>query len=229
MSFTRCLSFSLCAVLLTCLPAAATNLVTGNGFGFAVVFPQTGTATKFYAHPYSFVRPDPRNPLSEGIESANFIKSLGWVDAPAHGASADYDEDSHVIHVRSSAGDGFVVMPFGLQRPALVISWQPGSATASPGNFEVEWSHPVTTHKVVLISGTKIALLQFDGIEESLLLIPLGAKRANAAGEQQYLASSMAWALVSLEKEGELEQTVREFNQWRAGLAPGALVKREIA
>ena len=60
------------------LQAAASHLVTGNGFGFAVVAPENGTATKFYAHPYSFVAPDPANPLSEGIETANFIKALGW-------------------------------------------------------------------------------------------------------------------------------------------------------
>jgi hypothetical protein len=46
------------AGLLAALPAAASHLVTGNGFGFAVVLPDTDTVTKFYAHPYSFVRPD---------------------------------------------------------------------------------------------------------------------------------------------------------------------------
>jgi hypothetical protein len=228
MNFTRGLVSFVCSILVTCLPAAATNLVTGNGFGFAVVSPQTGKATRFYAHPYSFVRPDPRNPLSEGVETANFIKSLCWSDPAAHSVSADYEEDSHIIHVRGSAGDGFLFMPFGLQRPALVISWEHGSATASPGNFAVEWSHPVTSHKVVRISGTEIALMQFDGIEESLLLIPLSSKRTEAAGEQ-YLANDTAWALVSLENASELERVVREFNQWRAGLAPQALVKREIA
>ena len=83
MSFIRCLAFHICAALLTCLPAAATNLVTGNGFGFAVVSPQTGMVTRFYAHPYSFVRPDPETALSEGVETANFIKSLGW-RRPSH-------------------------------------------------------------------------------------------------------------------------------------------------
>jgi Glycosyl hydrolases family 15 len=227
MNVTRCLAFRIGATLLICLPAFATNLVTGNGFGFAVVSPQTTMVTRFYAHPYSFVRPDPRNPLSEGVETANFIKSLGWSD-PAHSASADYEEDSHVIHVRNSAGEGFFFMPFGLQRPALVISWEPGSATASPsGGLEVDWSRPVRSRRISLISGTEIELLQFDGIEESLLLIPLGPKRAKAAGAK-YLASSLAWALVSPGKDSELEQTVREFNQWRAGRTAKALAKREI-
>src|SRR5215472_8719208 len=107
-----------------CLPGAASHLVTGNGFGFAVVVPETGTATKFYAHPYSFMRPDPANPLSEGIETANFIRELGWSGEHAQGASAEYVEDSHVIRVRRGNGEGFLFMPFGFERPALVIAWE---------------------------------------------------------------------------------------------------------
>src|ERR1700739_2680393 len=59
MSFARYRLAGVCAALLTGLPAVASHLVTGNGFGFAVVSPETGTATRFYAHPYSFLRPDP--------------------------------------------------------------------------------------------------------------------------------------------------------------------------
>src|SRR5216110_102354 len=84
--------------LALCPPAAASHLVTGNGFGFAVVAPESGAATKFYPHPYSFVRPDPANPLSEGIETANFIRSLDWGSKRA--GNADYAEDSHVIRMR---------------------------------------------------------------------------------------------------------------------------------
>src|ERR1700745_3083029 len=76
-----------------CLPAAGSHLVTGNGFGFAVVAPESGMATKFYPHPHNFTRPDPANPLSEGIETANFIKTLGW-GAPGVGAP-DFVAASH--------------------------------------------------------------------------------------------------------------------------------------
>src|SRR5438477_4573350 len=79
--------------LALCPPATASHLVTGNGFGFAVVAPESGAATKFYPHPYSFVRPDPANALSEGIETTNFIKSLDWGKSRRAG-SADYVEDS---------------------------------------------------------------------------------------------------------------------------------------
>ena len=228
MSFSRLLAAQLCICLLTCLPSAATNLVTGNGFGFVVVSPETAIISKFYAHPYSFVRRDPQNPLSEGVETANFIKSLGWIDSGVNGASADYEEDSHVINARSRTGEGFFFMPFGLQRSALIICWEPGSVPASPSGFNVEWSRPVRSRKVTQISNTEVELLKFDGIEESLLLIPLGPKRAEKVGDQ-YLSNRMAWALVSLENDSELEQTVRELNRWQAGLAPQALVKREIA
>src|SRR5215472_2221668 len=117
----RSVAASVCAGLFACMPAAATNLVTGNGFGFAVVSPDTATVSKFYAHPYSFARPDPRNRLGEGVETTNFIKSLNWDDPAVHSTSVNYETDSHVIHARTDSGDGFVFMPFGLKHPALVI------------------------------------------------------------------------------------------------------------
>src|SRR5215831_11338049 len=97
-------------ILVSSMPAAASHLVTGNGFGFAVVAPESGLATKFYPHPYSFVRRDPANPLSEGIESPNFIKKLGW---GGEKGDARYVEDSHVIQMRSAGVTGSFFMPFG--------------------------------------------------------------------------------------------------------------------
>ena len=57
-------------------------------------------ATKFYPHPHSYTRPDPANPLGEGIETPTFIKSLGW-GTPGRSGNADYVEDSHVIRLRA--------------------------------------------------------------------------------------------------------------------------------
>ena len=74
----RYLAVTICAILVGCLTASASPFVTGNGFGFAVVSPQNGAVTKFYAHPYSFARPDPKNPLAEGAETANFIRAISW-------------------------------------------------------------------------------------------------------------------------------------------------------
>jgi hypothetical protein len=227
MSFARYRIAGVCAALLTCLPAIASHLVTGNGFGFAVVSPETGTATRFYAHPYSFLRPDPAHPLSEGVETANFIKKLGWGDEIAETPSADYEEDSHIIRVRTAHGEGRFFMPFGLPHAALVISWKPAPGQA--GSWRVEWNHPVTSQKVVRLFGTEMHLLKFDDSQESLLLIPLTAETKQSAVPQQVLATSSAWALVSIENEGELERTARDFVHWRAGLGPQALATREIA
>ena len=83
MCIARNFAVFICVSILASLPAAASNLVTGNGFGFAVVSPSTSTVTCFYAHPYSFTQPDPKDPLSEGIPTANFIKSVGWNDGGA--------------------------------------------------------------------------------------------------------------------------------------------------
>ncbi|MGA2046923.1 MAG: glycoside hydrolase family 15 protein [Terracidiphilus sp.] len=234
MSFDRYLYSLLFASLLASLPCfASSHMVTGNGFGFAVVAPESATVSKFYAHPYSFARQDDRNPLSEGVETANFIKALRWSDGSERGrqtenASTEYEEDSHVIHTRTKDGEGRFFLPFGLQRDVFVISWAPNFAEAQNGGWFVEWSRPVISQRVVLMFGAEIRVLKFDGIEESLLLIPLDAKRAGAQDAQQALSGSHAWALISVENDSDVEQAARDFNRWRAGLAPGDLARREI-
>lgn len=201
-----------------CAPAAASHLVTGNGFGFVVVAPEEGIATKFHPHPHSYVGPDPTNPLSEGIETANFIKALGW-GPPGRVVNANYVDDSHVIQVRRVDGTGTFFMPFGLGHPALIVSLNavPGAA------WRVEWDRPV-------LSLTRIGkgeLLHFEGINEPLLLVPLGKVRTAPA--DQPLARNSAWALIALENEADAASTLREFVRWRAGLSAPQLVRREIA
>ena len=228
MCIARNFAIFICVSVFASLPAAASNLVTGNGFGFAVVSPGTSTVTCFYAHPYSFTQPDPKDPLSEGIPTANFIKSVGWNDRGADTASAEYEEDSNVIHARNSAGEGFVFMPFGLARTALILSWEPAEAKASHGALSVEWNRPVTSQKVVSVLGTEVRMFKFDGIQESLMLIPLDRQQAEPVTKQQSLSGARAWALLSLENDGELESALRDFIHWRAGLTPPALAKREL-
>ena len=218
-----------CVSLMASSPAAASKLVTGNGFGFAVVSPETATVSKFYAHPYCFARPDPNNPLGEGIETVNFIKELYWSDGTGQSASAEYEEDSHVIHARKGIGDGTVYMPFGLQQSALVINWESGLAKAHEEGWHVEWSRPVKSQRTVQIFGTAMQLLKFNDIQESLLIIPLDRNEIAPLQPLRYLGGGRAWVLVSLESDGELEQVVREITRWQAGLAPRELAKREIA
>jgi GH15 family glucan-1,4-alpha-glucosidase len=195
-------------------PAAASHLVTGNGFGFAVVAPESGAVTKFYPHPHSYTRPDPANPLSEGIETANFVKSLRWGE-PGQ-AAAEYVEDSHVIRMSDAGGGGTFFMPFGFDRPALVIA-------SDAAQWRVEWNRPIKSRKAV--NGGE--LLRFEGIDEPLLLVPLGIAR-NAPAEQP-LSASTAWALIAVESESDADPAIREFTRWRAGLSPKQLVTRELA
>ena len=195
-----------------CWPAAASHLVTGNGFGFAVVAPESGAVTKFYPHPYSFVRADPAKPLSEGIETVNLIKKLGW-GGPGPATTIDYVNDTHVIRMRRADGSGTFFMPFGFNRPALVISLEAGPRKAAA--WRVEWNQAVRSQKVVG-AGPDARLMRFRGIAEPLLLIPLGALRKAPA--DQPLAASPAWALIALENESEAELAIDEFVRWRARL-----------
>lgn len=212
-------------LLLASSAAASTPLVTGNGFGFAVVSPETGRLTKFYAHPYSFTGPDPRDALSEGIETANFIKSIGWSGANQQSVSASYENDSQVIRTRGTLGEGTCFMPFGFDHDALIISWKPSSA-AKQGHFEVEWNHPLKSRKLIRASGTEIQVLNFDDVAESLLLIPLGPARPATPGQE--LSTSSAWALISVERDEEATRVAHDFIRWRGGLAASALEKREL-
>jgi GH15 family glucan-1,4-alpha-glucosidase len=228
MTFLRKFALFIAASLMASLPAAASHMVTGNGFGFAVVAPETGTVSKFYAHPYCYTRHDPQNPLDEGIETANFIKTLGWSGVSAQGVSAEYEQDSQVIHVHSGEGDEVVYMPFGLEHAALVIDWEPGSENTQ-GGWQVEWNRPVKSRKAVTLFGSEFLEMKFEGIPESLLLIPLDHLQTMPEQQGQDLAGAGAWALVSLEDDDELEATVRDVNRWRADLSPRDLTKREIA
>jgi GH15 family glucan-1,4-alpha-glucosidase len=222
----RFVAVVVCVLSAGSVPAVASHLVTGNGFGFAVVSPESGAVTKFYAHPYSFLRPDPRNALSEGVETTNFIKSLGWGDGV--GTSAEYVEDSHVMRVRSSGGEGLVYMPFGFRHAALIIDWEPALAKTA-GDPHVEWSHAVKSSRRVEVAGAEVQVLTFEGVPERLLLIPLEPQKGITAGAREMLMGSSAWALISLESDGEVDEAARAFNAWRGGLAPHELAKREIA
>ncbi|HMG84104.1 MAG TPA: glycoside hydrolase family 15 protein [Terracidiphilus sp.] len=217
----HCVVLCLGIVIPAFFQAGATNLVTGNGFGFTVVTPQNAAVTKFYAHPYSFAKPDAQNPLSEGIATTNFIKTLTWETG---GATAEYENDSHVIHARGNTGEGFIFMPFRLHRAALILMWEPATAAANRG-FNVEWNARIEGHEMA--GGEGVELVRFEAIAEKLLLIPLSA-RSTKLEDQQLLSGSQAWALVSIGDDGQAETALREFSEWRAGLAPRALVKREI-
>lgn len=212
--------------LALCFPASASHLVTGNGFGFAVVSPETASVTKFYPHPYSFERADPLKPLSEGIETPNFLKSLGWCGGDAK-TSAEYQDDSHVIRMRCGASEGLVYMPFGLKRAALVVDWR--SRDAGANGPQLEWNYAVKTSRAVRAAGVEMQLLAFKEVSASLLLVPLEPERGITAGARELLMGSSAWLLLPVDSEAEVESAAREFVAWRAGLTKAELAQREIA
>lgn len=217
----------LCFACAPCLGGQSTSLVTGNGFGFAVVS-QAAAVTRFYAHPYAFTAPDPNHPLSEGLPTSNFIQSLSWSAAPATGASASYVDDSQVIRARTSAGEGTFFMPFELLQSALIINWQSAGGGAGDG-WKVAWNHPVQSQRALQVPRIPAELLQFAGIDDELLLIPLAPMKAEAAPKKNLLADSSAWALVSLEPGADPSAAVRAFTRWRAGLSASGLAEREVA
>ena len=204
---------------------AATPLVTGNGFGFAVVSPAGDSLTSFYAHPYSFMRPDPKDPLNEGLPTANFIKSIHWDHSSAAKASVNYLDDSQIIVVQSRTSTGHIFMPFGLQRNALIISLESDTTSSGTTHFAVEWRQRVRSQK--RLRSSEMQLLEFEGIKESLLLIPLGKEIGSRS--KDLLSTNTAWALISLEDTREAARVAHEFRTWQAGLAPSSLVKRELA
>src|SRR5262245_41251969 len=200
--------------------AHATPLVTGNGFGFAVY--ANGGVSKLYAHPYSFVRPDPSNALGEGIESASFVKKLAWNARGAPNA-VDYLDDSHIIVTDRAIGREAFFMPFGLARHALIATWQ---GTATPA-LCVEWAHPVTSQRTERVGATDVTVYRFDHVGETLVAIPLGP--TTSAPTTGCLAGASGWALVSLDDAKQLATAVDELVRWQAGTPPAALAPREHA
>lgn len=219
---------TICVLIARAQALPASHLVTGNGYGFAVVSPESGAVTKFYAHPYSFARPDPQNALSEGIETANFIESIRWSGDAAAAGSADYVEDSHVIRMQSSRGTLTVFMPFDFAHPALIVV---GNAMKADAALDVRWSHAVGSEDEIkasdLAPGVLGTIIHFVGIEESLLLVSLD--RTRSANKQGALAASRSWCLIPLEPgEDENPQPVlAALAHWRGGLSAQALAQRE--
>lgn len=206
-------------------PTGHTPLVTGNGFGFAVYSPSLGGLAKLYAHPYSFMRPDPASPLGEGIETPTFIKQLRW-DEPGP-AAVDYLAESHVIVADRAGSRQTFFMPFGLARHALVTTWEPRGGNEPPPALCPVWAHTVTSQRVERVAGSDVTIVKLEGVAETLVAIPLAPEVTHGRGA--CFAGRAAWALASLEDDSELAAAVAEVTGWQRAASPHALVEREIA
>ena len=201
-------------------PAAASHLVTGNGLGFAVVAPESGIATKFYPHPYSYVRPDPANPLSEGIETANFIKAL-WLGRarPAGHRGLCRGFACHPDAPRRRQRQ--FLHAVRLERPALIIA-----ADARGASWRVRMEPAPALAKGVSAAGAAVAVRR----DRRAAAADPARQQSRKAPADQPLAASPAWALIALESD-KRSRARRSANstRWRAGLSARALVSREIA
>lgn len=205
-------------------PTAFTPLSTSNGFGLSVVSLGSGAVSHFYAHPYRFEKPDPQNSLGEGLETTDFLKCLAF-DEPGDPAVVGYVQESHIVSVGRSESTLSVFMPFGFPANALILVRDaPRAASLVPA-----WEHAPISRKIAQESSTRLLMLSFQGVRETLLVIPLDQTTAELGRPDGRLAGSSGWALVSVEETADIPRVIRAFEEWRGKLAPKALVERELA
>lgn len=193
------------------------GLVTGNGYGFALVS-KDGAVSKFFAHPYRFERPSP-DITANGVETANFLHKLSFNDGPVK--SHAYLSESHIIHVQAQESQQFFFMPFGLARNALIALRQSNVASV----LKPEWKHAVASRQVRQIARRDVHLLNFRGIKESLAIIPL--TEGSSITDDGFVGP--AWALLVIEDESTLDAAVQDLAIWQDGRTMEALLQAELS
>jgi GH15 family glucan-1,4-alpha-glucosidase len=201
-----------------------TPIVTGNGFGFAVLA-TTGEVTKLYAHPYRFERPN-ADVTQDGDLTANFVSHLAWSTAQATASGAvTYVNESHVASVKEAAAEQFYFMPFGLSRNVLIATRYPAASDPSLC-LRATWQHAIQREETVVVNGRNVRTITFQGVKESLALLSLDG--ANAKIDNSNILPGSAWAFIVLEDAAQLEAAVQEVLQWQNGTAAQALAEREV-
>lgn len=219
------------AILLLALASrswCAIPLVSGNGFGFAVVSEKTGHVTRFYVHPYAFAGPDRRHPLAEGVPTTDLIEDLAPGSLGSEG-SVHYIDQSQVVRVSSQSGTGTVFMPFGLSHPALIIDWQSPSPAPATVGWTVRWKHAVASSAAMTVSGVRVRVLRFRDVPEALCLIPLDRSQAEGPADNSGLSGHAAWALMAVAPGQSADSEVRALLRWSAGRSPPELIHGELA
>jgi GH15 family glucan-1,4-alpha-glucosidase len=193
-------------------------LVTGNGFGYAVVA-TTGNVTRLYAHPYRFERPN-TDITKDGPSTANFLKNLQWRTGSQKGSelrvfypdmgsnsarsihpSVSYLAQSQVISVQTPGIEDLYFMPFGLKHNTLVAMRRLAKAAAADGQRGAAitqsrlcpvWEHAVEKEETKHISGVPVRVLTFRDVKECLALVPLskGGVVAGAAADRRAAVAS---------------------------------------
>ncbi|MGZ3723593.1 MAG: hypothetical protein ACXVA9_11710, partial [Bdellovibrionales bacterium] len=154
------LFLSICSSLAFADPV--TPMVTGNGFGFAVVPLQANVVSKFYVHPYKFTAPNHDDPYGDGFQTANLVKSLGWPSDPALRASFYLDE-THIVIGQTPATKYIYFMPFALERPAVMLYRQ----NAPDACLVASWEHPVASTSAIYAEGLVGLRVNFTDIADA--------------------------------------------------------------
>jgi hypothetical protein len=202
-----------------------TPLLTGNGFGFAVYSVRDGFVAKFFAHPYLFAKPDPTDPLSEGVQTDGFIKKLKWESSVPAPRSADVLNDSHVIAIRDHQGEEIDFMPFGINRNVLITQWRPRTG-GEAACLRLEWKAPPASKTYFPNDRGQGQILSFKNSSEKIALIPMdgpGAETGNGC-----LGGASAWALAYVENASEISGLLNDLRVWRDRLTPDQWLKREL-
>lgn len=206
--------------------AGLSPLPTGNGFGMALYSPEDGAITRFYAHPYRFTRPN-RDLHAEGVPTANYLEKLAWrKDAAAFTATpAAYVNQSQIIGV-ADGGDQFYFLPFDLQRNALIAI---ASGRDGERCLAVEWTAKIRARRTLSVRDRSAELVEFRGVPEPLLILPLGAATRVAGLSAGCLSGSSQWALVSIERTEDAVAAAQDVLRWHGGLVGHSVIERELA
>lgn len=237
---------------------AETPLVSGNGHGFIVYSNSERQLTRFYAHPYKFEKPDPKDPLSEGVETVNFIKSVGW------NIQNEAQPDS-ISPLNPGKNSSLQLNPKGtlvsLEAPPVVKPTTPAVAeylkqshiiVAQDGQRKQFFFMPWGVHRNVFVTAYQplnkdserprlnIEWAKTLKTEKSETIDGVELRTAQFSGLKGVLAivplgaeaskskDCTAAAIISLEDPKDLTASIKEIKTWEAGLPAQKIIDREL-
>lgn len=227
-------------------------LVTGNGFGYAVV-DKAGTVVRFYAHPYRFERPN-IDVTKDGSTTANLVKKLAWKDSISskHAPLLSYLSESQIVSAKTAADEHVFFMPFALKHNALIAinrshNRQRNSVAAV---LQLVFEDAPTKTCTKNVDGHLVHIFSFQNAKELLAVVPMimqssfDEKRKSNQGQNQPCSSKTSvtvpagkstlefsgpsFALIVLEKPEEADIAVKHLTSWQNGLSDNALLEREL-
>jgi hypothetical protein len=134
---------------------------TGNGFGYAVVDPTSGTLIRFFAHPYRFMS-ILANVRNDGSLTTNLIQKAAW-ESGSSVQGVSYLEQSHIIHVVDEKSTAHFFMPFTLERNVLVAT-----NDARDRCLAVTRQNPVHSHQRLDVGNWRVEAVRSKNVPERI-------------------------------------------------------------